>query len=81
MSDSNSRAEQWFKAQQEFVGAWSEMAKSGGDGNATSQSDLWAQGFDLWRKTGSGQFQPDIQQAMNKCLDMGREYFSMAEQV
>jgi len=79
MSEDNSWADQWFKAQQQFVGAWSDMAKTGG-GNA-SQSDLWAQSFDLWRKACEGKTQPDMELAMRKCMDMGKEYFAMAEQV
>jgi methyl-accepting chemotaxis protein len=81
MSENNSWAEQWFKAQQQFVDSWSDMAKSSASGNDASQSDLWAQSFELWRKACSGQAQPDMQQAMNKCLDMGKEYFAMAEQI
>jgi len=80
MSESDNWAEQWFRAQQQFVDAWSEMAKAGSSGN-TSQSDLWAQGFDLWRKACEGNAQPDIELAMRKCMDMGKEYFAMAEQV
>jgi len=80
MSEDNSWADQWFKAQQQFVGAWSDMAKTGGSGN-TSQSDLWAQSFDLWRKACEGKTQPDMELAMRKCMDMGKEYFAMAEQV
>ena len=80
MSEDNSWADQWFKAQQQFVGAWSDMAKTGGGGNA-SQSDLWAQSFDLWRKACEGKTQPDMELAMRKCMDMGKEYFAMAEQV
>jgi class III poly(R)-hydroxyalkanoic acid synthase PhaE subunit len=80
MSDSNQWAAQWFQAQQQFVDAWSDMAKSGAAGNG-SQSDLWAQSFDLWRKASGAQVQPDFQQAMNKCMDMGKEYFAMAEQI
>jgi len=80
MSEDNSWADQWFKAQQQFVGAWSDMAKTGGNGN-TSQSDLWAQSFDLWRKACEGKTQPDMELAMRKCMDMGKEYFAMAEQV
>ncbi|MDH3636512.1 MAG: class III poly(R)-hydroxyalkanoic acid synthase subunit PhaE [Gammaproteobacteria bacterium] len=80
MSESNQWTEQWFKAQQQFVDAWSDMAKTGSGGN-TSQSDLWAQSFDLWRKACEGKTQPDIELAMRKCMDMGKEYFAMAEQV
>lgn len=80
MSEDNSWADQWFKAQQQFVDAWSDMAKTGSGGNA-SQSDLWAQSFDLWRKACEGKTQPDMELAMRKCMDMGKEYFAMAEQV
>ncbi len=81
MSESNSWADQWFKAQQKFVESWTDMAKTSTPANEASQSDLWAQSFELWRKACSGQTQPDIQQAMDKCLDMGKGYFAMAEQV
>jgi class III poly(R)-hydroxyalkanoic acid synthase PhaE subunit len=81
MSDSTNWADQWFKAQQQFVGAWSDMAKTSTSGDQASQSDLWAQSFELWRKACSGKTQPDIEQAMNKCFDMGKEYFAMAEQI
>jgi class III poly(R)-hydroxyalkanoic acid synthase PhaE subunit len=79
MSETNPWAAQWFNAQQQFVDAWSDMAKSGA-GNK-SQSDLWAQSFDLWRNASGAQVQPDFQQAMDKCMDMGKGYFAMAEQV
>ncbi len=79
MSDNNSWADQWFKAQQQFVDAWGDMAKTGG-ANA-SQSDLWAQSFDMWRKACEGKTQPDTEMAMRKCMDMGKEYFAMAEQI
>ena len=78
MSEDNSWADQWFKAQQQFVDAWSDMAKTGGN---ASQADLWAQSFDLWRKACEGKTQPDMELAMRKCMDMGKEYFAMAEQV
>ena len=77
MSESNPWAQQWFKAQQQFVDSWSDMAKGG---NA-SQSDLWAQSFDMWRKACGSNTQPDVELAMRKCMDMGKEYFAMAEQV
>jgi len=80
MSETNPWAAQWFNAQQQFVDAWSDMAKSGVSGNS-SQSDLWAQSFDLWRKASGAQVQPDFQQAMDKCMDIGKGYFAMAEQV
>jgi class III poly(R)-hydroxyalkanoic acid synthase PhaE subunit len=79
MSDNNSWADQWFKAQQQFVEAWSDMAKTGGA--SASQSDLWAQSFDMWRKACEGKSQPDMDMALRKCMDMGKEYFAMAEQI
>ncbi|MDH3219071.1 MAG: class III poly(R)-hydroxyalkanoic acid synthase subunit PhaE [Gammaproteobacteria bacterium] len=81
MSENNPWADQWFKAQQQFVDAWSDMAKSGGAGDGTSQSDLWSQGFDMWRRATEGRAQPDMELVMRKCMDMTKEYFSMAEQV
>ncbi|MCP4767839.1 MAG: class III poly(R)-hydroxyalkanoic acid synthase subunit PhaE [Gammaproteobacteria bacterium] len=80
MSETNPWTAQWFNAQQQFVDSWSDMAKSGVPGNS-NQSDLWAQSFDLWRKASGAQVQPDFQQAMNKCMDMGKGYFAMAEQI
>ena len=42
MSESNSWTDQWFKAQQQFVDAWSDMAKTGETGSQANQSDLGA---------------------------------------
>ncbi|HUV21786.1 MAG TPA: class III poly(R)-hydroxyalkanoic acid synthase subunit PhaE [Gammaproteobacteria bacterium] len=81
MSETNPWASQWFDAQQQFVDAWSDMANSGKQGKPSSQSDLWAQSFDMWRKASGAQAQPEIQQAVDKCFDMGKEYFAMAEQI
>jgi class III poly(R)-hydroxyalkanoic acid synthase PhaE subunit len=81
MSDTNPWASQWFSAQQQFVDAWSDMAQSGTQSRTSSQSDLWAQSFDMWRKASGAQAQPDIQQTVDKCVDMGKEYFAMAEQI
>ena len=80
MSEKHSWADQWFKAQQQFVDAWTDMAKSGSV-DKSSQADLWSRGFDMWRQALGGQGQPDAELAMRKCMDMGREYFAMAEQV
>jgi class III poly(R)-hydroxyalkanoic acid synthase PhaE subunit len=81
MSENDSWADQWFKAQQQFVDAWSDMANTGSTTGNASQSDLWAQGFEMWRKACEGKTQPDMEVAMRKCMDMGKEYFAMAEQV
>ena len=82
MSESNSWTDQWFKTQRQFVDAWSEMARSSTGGNRTGQTELWAQGFDLWRKACSGDLaSTESQQALNKCFDMGKSYYAMGEQV
>ena len=81
MAETNPWADQWSKAQQQFVSAWSDMAKQGTGQTPTGQADLWAESFDLWRKACSGSNQPDMQQALNKCIDVGKGYFTMAEQI
>ena len=80
MSENNPWTDQWFKAQQQFVDAWSDMARGGNAGGA-SQADLWAKNFETWRRTFGSAGQPDAELALRKCMDMGREYFAMAEQV
>ena len=81
MSENENWTEQWFKAQRQFVDAWSDMTKTGAARGQASQADLWSQGFDLWRQALGGKAQPDAEMALRKCMDMGREYFAMAEQV
>jgi class III poly(R)-hydroxyalkanoic acid synthase PhaE subunit len=81
MSESNSWTDQWFNAQQQFVDSWTDMANASNTSSQKSQADLWAQSFEMWRKASGNQPQPDIQQAINKCVNMGHEYFAMAEQV
>ncbi len=81
MSDNKSWTDQWFKAQQQFVDAWSDMAKAGDPRGQVRQTDLWSNGFESWRKAVSGESQPDVRDAMEKCFDMGKEYFSMAEKI
>ncbi len=81
MSDNKSWTDQWFKAQQQFVDAWSDMAKAGDPRRHVPQTDLWADGFEAWRRAVGGESRPDMRDAMAKCFDMGREYFSMAEKI
>ena len=81
MTETNSWADQWLKAQQQFVSAWSDMAKQGTEQSPAGQANMWADSFDLWRKACGGPDQPEAQQALNKCFDMGKGYFTMAEQI
>jgi polyhydroxyalkanoate synthase subunit PhaE len=78
MNDSNPWAEQWLNAQQKFVETWGQMAKDGQPAN--SQTNLWSEGLKLWTDS----FQPQesgFKQAVDKCFDAGKSYFSMTEQV
>ncbi len=81
MSDSKSWTDQWFKAQQQFVDAWSDMARAGDARRQVPQTELWSDGFEAWRKAVGGESRPDVREALEKCFDMGREYFSMAERI
>lgn len=81
MSESNPWADQWQKAQQQFVSAWSDMATAGTAQQEKSQASIWADSFDLWRKACMAPNQPDVKQVMDKSMDMARGYFTMAEQI
>ena len=63
MSEKTPWTDQWFKAQQQFVDAWSDMARAGSERGQASQADLWSQGFDLWRQALGGRTQPDAEMA------------------
>ena len=54
MSEKDNWTGQWFKAQQQFVDAWSDMAKAGSKQHEPSQAELWSQGFELWRQALGG---------------------------
>ena len=81
MSDNKSWTDQWFKAQRQFVDAWTDMARAGDPRRQARQTDLWSDGFEAWRKAVGGDSRPDMREAMEKCFDMGKEYFSMAERI
>ena len=80
MSDSKTWTDEWLKAQQKFVKSWSDMAKSGDSKKQSSTADLWADGFNLWRKKYPSPC-GEADQVIDKCMDIGRGYFSMAEQI
>ncbi len=83
MSKSNAWTDEWLKAQQKFVESWSDMSNGWSKSETTSQSDFWANGIEMWRKTYpySDTTQPEANQVINKCMDMGKGYFTMAEQI
>jgi class III poly(R)-hydroxyalkanoic acid synthase PhaE subunit len=78
MNASNAWSDQWLKAQQQFVETWGQMAK--GSSSDNSQTNLWSEGIKLWTDS----LQPKdhgVQDALNKCFEAGKSYFTMAEQV
>jgi len=84
MSNSNAWTDEWLKAQKKFVDSWSDMSSSwNSKSDSSSQSDLWAKGLDMWRKTYPypNTTQPESEQVINKCMDIGKGYFAMAEQI
>ena len=83
MSNDKAWTDEWLKAQQKFVESWSEMGKGRGKSEQNDQANLWANGLEMWRKTYPYpyQTQPETDQVINKCLEVGKGYFAMAEQI
>ena len=83
MSNNKAWTDEWLKAQQKFVESWSEMGKDWGKSDTNEQANLWANGLEMWRKTYPYPYptQPETDQVINKCLEVGKGYFSMAEQI
>ncbi|NNE62734.1 MAG: class III poly(R)-hydroxyalkanoic acid synthase subunit PhaE [Gammaproteobacteria bacterium] len=80
MSDSKAWSNEWLKAQQKLVESWSDMAREDGPATTTNAADSWSHGFDLWRKQSTPP-SADTGLVIDKCMDIGRGYFSMAEQI
>jgi class III poly(R)-hydroxyalkanoic acid synthase PhaE subunit len=83
MSNNKAWTDEWLKAQQKFVESWSEMGKDWGKTEANEQTNLWANGLETWRKTYPYPYptQPETEQVIDKCLEVGKGYFAMAEQI
>ena len=81
MTDQQSWTEQWFKAQQQFVDTWSEMAKQGSDAAQTNQADLWAESFALWNRAMQQSSDADLGGLMEKTMEISKSMFGMAEQL
>ena len=80
MSNSDAWTEEWLKAQKKFVESWSDMAQGMPSPKASQPSDLWSNGFDMWRKTYASP-STEANQVIDKCMDVGKGYFAMAEQI
>jgi len=83
MPNNKAWTDEWLKAQQKFVESWSSMGKDWGKSDTNEQTDLWANGLEMWRKTYPYPYptQPETDQVINKCLEVGKGYFAMAEQI
>ena len=83
MSTDKGWTSEWFKAQQKFVESWSEMSKDWHNQDSDSQANHWANGLDMWRKTYPYPYptKPETDEVITKCMDIGKGYFSMAEQI
>ncbi len=81
MTDQQSWTEQWFKAQQQFVDTWSEMAKQGNEAAKTNQADLWAESFKIWNQGMQQGSQTDFGGLMGKSMEISKSIFGMAEQL
>ncbi len=83
MSNSDAWTEEWLKAQKKFVESWSSIGKDQRESDSVEQTRLWANGLDMWRKNYPYPYpnQPETDQVINKCLEVGKGYFSMAEQI
>ena len=80
MSNSDAWTDEWLKAQQKFVESWSDMAQGMSTSKNSQPSDLWSNGFDMWRKTYATP-STEADQVIDKCMDIGKGYFTMAEQI
>jgi len=83
MSNSDAWTEEWLKAQKKFVESWSNIGKDRGESDIDEQTSLWANGLEMWRKNYPYPYpnQREADQVINKCLEVGKGYFSMAEQI
>jgi len=81
MSNNEAWTDEWLKAQQKFVESWADMGKGSEESNSNEQSKLWADGLEMWRKACPHPAQAETDQVINKCMEVGKGYFAMAEQI
>lgn len=83
MSNNKAWTEKWLKAQQKFVESWTDMGNEVRESDTNEQSKLWANGMEMWRKAYPypNPTQPEADQVINKCMEVGKGYFAMAEQI
>ena len=81
MATDKNWTDEWLKAQQTMIANWADMARDLGPVNSESQTNLWAESVDLWQKSYGSNATPDAQKIFNKCMEMSKEYFTMAEQM
>ncbi|MGF1547808.1 MAG: class III poly(R)-hydroxyalkanoic acid synthase subunit PhaE [Thiotrichales bacterium] len=70
----------WLQAQQGYWRAWTELAQTSVPGGAVRPGNPWADGLTQWWKTVAPMTPPSGQDLYGKLVDMGKGYFTLAEQ-
>lgn len=78
MADNPFTPEDWMEAQRKYWSAWMDMSRKA-MGNHNPGHTGWADGLDQWWKTVGSGMPLSGNEAMEQMLKMGRNYFSMAE--
>jgi len=81
MTTNNNWTDEWLKAQQKIVGAWADMAKDLGSTGSAVPPNLWADSVDMWQKEYIKNATPDVQEIIQKCMNISKDYFTMADQI
>lgn len=70
----------WMDSQQRYWNAWSDMAQSSmGNQNSGLNMPPWSQGLEQWWQTMMPQAPAEQTDVMQRVVDMGKMYMSMAE--
>ncbi|MFN2348860.1 MAG: class III poly(R)-hydroxyalkanoic acid synthase subunit PhaE [Thioalkalivibrio sp.] len=71
----------WMEAQRKYWEAWQDMARQASKSSSrpTPGANPWTQGLDQWWNSVSPALPPDAQTFYQHLVDLGRGYFSMAE--
>jgi len=74
----------WMEAQRKYWEAWQDMARQASKatgGQKPAGGSPWTQGLDQWWQSVSPALPPDARTFYQHLVDLGRGYFSMAENV
>ncbi|HPY41023.1 MAG TPA: class III poly(R)-hydroxyalkanoic acid synthase subunit PhaE [Thiolinea sp.] len=71
----------WLDAQQRYWSTLSTVAPNATTSNSHSQAPTWAADLNKWWSTVNADSPPQIQDVLNRVMDMGKVYLGLAEQV